>query len=263
MKCLKPNPKTGHKGQPDEINSFEEWNGMHTLEVSQNKNRVPLPWCKEAVNGIKSGSDTGFIPYSATKKNTGLCVILENNGYWISCKFTLLPFCGTGVVTYKHFSFPVDSFRHCHLVALEGHCKWKGPPVSWSQSSSLLLLLSHCQHVTFLPAGGFSASNVWKPVVHTLQSCAGAFLSSVTGTPASGFLELPCHPACHLKTMAPQQIASTHPLQWDLHLSLAGRERALPSLSLPWVLRSISSGWSLQLLVLYSLEMSWTLLVVH
>lgn len=64
---------------------------MHSLEIPQAKNRVPLPWYKGAVNGIKSGSDNSFIPYSAPKKNTGLCMILENNDYWASCKATLVP----------------------------------------------------------------------------------------------------------------------------------------------------------------------------
>lgn len=164
----------------------------------------------------------------------------------------LLPCFDTGVVAYKLFSFASGhNTRHYPKVALEGHCK--GLRVSWFHSFSHLLLQCHCQHVTFLPAGRFSTSNVWKSHWHTFT---GVLLAprSVNGIPASDFLEFPWHPACHLKLWHLSKLlhpgGHTHPLPWDLNFNLVGRERALPSLSPPWVLSVYKQWLLLHLLVL-------------
>lgn len=229
MKRLNPNPKIGHRGN----NQMKQlwivnWHGLpgdSQLKIE----RVPSPWHKGAVNGIKSGSDNGFIPYSAPKKNTGLSMILENNDYWASCKATLVPcFVVLELWPTNMSHLPVDTVlggtggalqveRGLHLLVPELFPRAPTEP------------LSACACL----AGNVKASGAHSPAVQAPEAAFPRALAPSQWLPTVSLT--PCLPP-HGGTSARCIQWATHPLQWDPNLSLVGRERARPSLSLPWVL---------------------------
>lgn len=157
------------------------------------------------------------------RKNTGLCMILENSDYWASSKATLIP-----ALWYWSW-LPVDT-------VLGG----TGRTLQVERGLSLLVPEPFPRAATEpLSARACLAGTVWKPVVHTLQLCRSQRqLSQVHWHPNPWLPTVsltPCLPP-HGGTSARCIQRATHPLQWDPNLSLAGRERARPSLSLPWVL---------------------------
>lgn len=197
-------PKDWPQGkQADEISSFEYWINTHTLEIPQTKNRrVPLPWHKGAVNGIKSDLDNSFITYSATKKNTGLRLILENSDYWASCKAPLIPCFVILELTYKLSHLPVDTVlggtggtlqveRGLGLLVPELF-----PRAATRATVSTCLSGQH--HV--------KASGAHSPV---MQAPEAAFPSALAPQSMTSYR----FPDCGTSARCNQQ--ATHPLQWD------------------------------------------------
>lgn len=218
-------PKDWPQGkQADEISSFEYWINTHTLEIPQTKNRrVPLPWHKGAVNGIKSDLDNSFITYSATKKKYRLEI--DFGKQWLLGQLQSPPhslLCDTGV-DLQTVSFASGHSIRWHWRDTAGG---KGPWSPGSRAIPSCCYSSHCQHVPVWPA---PCKSQWC----TFSSYAGprGSFPKCTGTPIHDFLPVPW--LWHLSTLQPA--GHTSPSMRP-NLSLVGRERAHPSLSLPWVL---------------------------
>ena len=259
-KCPKPkgpgrDENLGFKSK-DYPSGTRRWNKIALNSEIGHIHEIPQRH-KGVVNGIKSGSDNSFTLYSAAKINTGLSrKAWKTMGYWASSKSTRLR-----CVWY----WSCGSYSPPSAVTLVLSADGTGGALGVQAASprfccfSSLFLTHHCQHVAFLPAGGFLASGTHSPEFS--QPLKRRPHSNRHRHPSKWLpSKFPQHPACHFKLWHFRQISLPrephHTVFWISALGEEGKG-SFKSLILPQGLsQSTSSGCSLHLLFRDSLEIS-------